>query len=182
MNQLNSPLQFSLVVAIDSENGIGKNNTIPWQLKGDMQYFRELTTKTEKQGTINAVIMGRKTWDSLPERFKPLPERLNIIISRSLELNEDFVQTVLSLDSALESLTNFQTQKIEQVFIIGGAMVYEQAIKHPACSKLFITRLQANFNCDTFFPVFTDKFKKISASEIQEENNLSYCFEIYQKA
>ena len=77
---------FSIIVAVDSKNGIGKNNGLSWRLKEDMKHFRTLTLGGFKDfGIQNVVIMGRKTYESIPPKFRPLPNRLNIVISRSLE-------------------------------------------------------------------------------------------------
>ena len=73
----------SIVVAATEAGGIGKGGRIPWHLRGDMAHFRQLTSTTEKEGNRNSVIMGRKTWDSLPTKYRPLPNRYNIVITRS---------------------------------------------------------------------------------------------------
>ena len=80
-------MKFDLIVAADQNLGIGLNGDLPWKLKGDLKYFRNLTIQTQDRNKINAVIMGRTTWESIPDKFRPLPNRLNIILSNSLKPN-----------------------------------------------------------------------------------------------
>lgn len=159
--------------------GIGVNNRVPWWLKGDLKYFSELTCGAAP-GKINAVIMGRKTWESLPEAHRPLKRRLNVVLSR----NGGGVDTAAviwasSLEEAMQKLG--ERKDLDQVFVIGGANVFAQAIKHPDCSRIFLTEVLSAFECDTFFPKIPEKFKKISESAIMEENGLKYMFVVYEK-
>ena len=75
-------MKFSIILAIDSNNWLGKNNDLAWKLKSDMQYFKKITTQTQQENKQNAVIMGRKTWESIPEKFRPLPDRKNFLLTR----------------------------------------------------------------------------------------------------
>lgn len=172
-------VNFSLVVATDKNNGIGVAGNLPWKLKGDMKFFRDTTTNTSDPNKINAVIMGRTTWLSIPEKFRPLPGRLNIVLStnKNFELPNE-VKLATSLENAL-SLAN--QKNIESCFVIGGGKVYNEAIKNSLCKKLIITEIDSNFNCDTFFPEYKDSFKKIESSLPQNENGISYQFCTYQK-
>ncbi|MFA5878723.1 MAG: dihydrofolate reductase [Candidatus Margulisiibacteriota bacterium] len=183
MNQSNflSQFKFNIIAAIDQDKGLGKNNAIPWHLKGDIQYFKELTLKTQNPNNINALIMGRKTWDSLPQKFRPLPNRLNVILSRNLVLNQDYAITAESLDIALERIKNFAYKKIEDIFIIGGATVYKEAINHACSQTLYLTRVLGKFNCDTYFPDFQDKFQRKTVSRFFEDAGIKYSFEVYEK-
>jgi len=79
---------FSLVVAATQRGGIGLNNSIPWKLSTDMKFFKKVTSTTTDASKLNAVIMGRKTWDSIPQKFRPLPGRLNIVLTRSSTENK----------------------------------------------------------------------------------------------
>ena len=119
-------MKFSLVVAADENNGIGKNNTLIWRLPADMKHFTEITTGTRDPFLMNAVIMGRKTWESLPEKHRPLKNRFNIILSRNSaqqlqsEQPQPGVLWADSLDAALKMCVSGQ---VENVFVIGGAKV-----------------------------------------------------------
>ena len=141
-------MTFSIIAAVDKKLGIGLKNALPWRLKGDMDHFKQITVNTasDKQ---NAVIMGSNTWASLPEKFRPLPERLNVVLSwQPLDLPAG-VLFGSSLDNALEQLSN--RADINEVFVIGGARVYAEAINHPACVKIYLTEIDSVFECDTFF-------------------------------
>lgn len=175
-------MKFSMIVACDKNRGIGRNNDLPWHLSGDMKYFRETTAspKMENKGQ-NAVIMGRRTYESLPMDKRPLPRRLNVVLSRNLDYKTDEgVLVADSLDSALEKL---KTYDIHEVFVIGGGNVYADAIKHPSCDKLYITEIDGTYTCDTFFPEFSKEvFKEISRSAKMEDSGVSYEFAVYQRS
>lgn len=172
---------FAIIVAVDQQNGIGKNNTLPWHLPGELKRFSKLTKETQISNKKNAVIMGRNTWDSLPSKFKPLPGRINVVLSRNTELAlPQGVLRAASLDQALDSLE--KTTDLANVFVIGGAAVYEMAVLHPACTLIYFTQIEAKFDCDTFFPALDLKvFHKLSVSEIHSENGLNYRYLIYAK-
>lgn len=141
---------FTIVVAADAALGIGRAGALPWRIKEDMKHFRELTTgdMTNK----NLVVMGRKTWDSIPEKFRPLPNRINVVLTRS-------AQAVTQMKGfSMGSLRDAISYEDGRVFVIGGGAVYAEAIEHPACGDIIITRVGGTFGCDTFFPRFEDKF------------------------
>jgi len=149
---------FAIVVAMDEARGIGKGGGIPWHVPEDMRNFKEVTTAVSRTSKTNAVIMGRKTWDSLPEKFRPLPGRLNIVLSRQKDLA--LPKGVLHFPGLEEALAYIgKDPKVENVFVIGGAQVYEKAVNHPACNRLLATFVQGKFSCDTFFPAIPARFK-----------------------
>merc|ERR550519_43965 len=112
-----------------------------------MARFKQLTMKAAKEDMKNAVIMGRNTWESIPEKFRPLQGRLNIVVT-SRALPSD-VSTVPSLTAAL-ALCDEET--IDKIFIIGGSRMYEEAIALAQCTEVFMTRVGKKFDCDVFFP------------------------------
>jgi dihydrofolate reductase/thymidylate synthase len=165
---------FSVIAALDRNRGIGSGGKLPWNLKGDMKHFKEVTLGSS--GGQNVVIMGRTTWDSIPARFRPLEGRINVVLSRSsLELPEG-VRQVSSFDEAL-----VHTQGSEQIFVIGGASVYAQAVLHPECQTLYLTEIDGEFSCDTFFPEVPTNFAKSEVSEPMNEGGVIYRFVTYQK-
>lgn len=118
---------YQIVVAATREMGIGKEGKLPWKLPSDLKFFKELTATTLDPTKKNAVVMGRKTWESIPLQFRPLPARLNVVLSRSRKAgcaNAENVVVFESISSALESLEQPPySQSIEKVFLIGGGQV-----------------------------------------------------------
>src|SRR3989338_10163823 len=143
-------MDFAIIAAMDENRVIGKNNALPWHLSADLKHLASAT-----KGAI--VIMGRKTWESLPENFRPLKERLNIVVSRT---EQALPEGVLLAHSLEEALTLAETHAPEQkAFVIGGATLYAEAIRHLACKELLLTHIQGKFDCDTFFPDYSKDFK-----------------------
>ena len=127
----------------------------------------------------NAVIMGRKTWDSLPEKFRPLPNRLNVIVTHRRPLEESKnVLYVTNFDEALEGL---MPREIANIFVIGGRQLYDEAIAHSDCDKIYLTKIKSTFTCDTYFPVFSDTFTKKYSGMTVTENGLQYQFNIFER-
>jgi len=116
--------KVALILAVDEKNGIGKNNDLAWRIKADMLYFKDITTATQNENKQNAVIMGRKTWESIPEKFRPLPKRKNIVLSRQYF---DETLSFTSIESALAELE--KDDEVENIFIIGGAQIYNETVK-----------------------------------------------------
>ncbi|WP_293301595.1 dihydrofolate reductase [Pedobacter sp. UBA4863] len=125
---------LGLVVAISSNNAIGKDNQLLWHLPADLKHFKSITSG-------HTIIMGRKTYDSIG---KPLPNRRNIVITRQKGLQIEGIEVVNSLAEALSLC------KQEEVYIIGGAEIYRQAIS--LCDKIELTRVHQDFDADAFFP------------------------------
>lgn len=120
---------FQIVVAATRERGIGKQGHLPWKLPTDMKFFKTVTSVTTSSSKKNAVIMGRHTWESIPEKFRPLPGRLNVILTRSgIKSTPAGVVVSESLQSALALIaTPSYSSHVESVFVIGGGQVYRQA-------------------------------------------------------
>lgn len=164
---------FSILVAVDQQRGIGRHNQLPWKLKADMQWFKNKTT-AEDLGHPHAVIMGRKTWDSLPPNFRPLPHRVNIVISRHPE-QVQAEHVVSSFEAAL----TLAYQLGQDVFVIGGSSIYEQAFNHPELVTCYITEIDRSFDCDTFFPDYSHLHLNAIIAQGQEAG-LSYQIKAYQ--
>lgn len=163
---------FTVIAAVDDAGGIGRNGGLPWRLKADMEYFRRVTTGPG--GGANAVILGRKTWDSLPERFRPLPERRNFVVSSRPEGSFPGARRARSFDEALE-LARFRGGAI---FVIGGAQVYSAALAHPGCERVLLTRVAGTHGCEAFFPRLTE-LTLIQEGPEQREGGLSYRFCVF---
>ncbi|KAI0024772.1 dihydrofolate reductase [Xylariomycetidae sp. FL0641] len=173
------PPELTLVVAATRNMGIGRNGTLPWTgLRKEMAYFARVTKRlpTDAQPpAANAVIMGRKTWDSIPPRFRPLAGRLNLVISRghaasssppppavvasSPPPNPAEPVRVASLEQAVAYLQQARTGTAGagRAFVIGGAQIYGAALRLPAARRVLLTRVLGDFECDTFFPLRLDE-------------------------
>src|SRR3989338_3736628 len=148
---------FSIIVAVDEKSGMGKDGKLPWHIPSELQYFAEKTRG-------NVVIMGRKSWESIPDKYRPLPDRLNIVLTRShdFELPEG-VMRANSLDHALNLA---QARSNQEIFVIGGAGVFKEALRHPQCTTLYVTEILQTFDCDTFLPAIDPaRFKRTIQSD-----------------
>jgi dihydrofolate reductase len=176
-----SAVILELVVAADRERGIGRDGAIPWRLPGEVRHFKALTTTSEDPARRNAVIMGRATWESLPARFRPLPGRHNVVLSRRPAL--DLPAGVLhaqSFDAALAALA-VATPAVGRVFVIGGSQVYAEALARPDCRYIHYTRVDARFDCDTFFPAFEDRFACTTTQPEASEAGIGYRIELWTR-
>lgn len=160
---------ISLIAAIGKNNELGKGNTLLWHLPADLKHFKDITT-------LHPVIMGRKTFESIG---KPLPNRRNIIITRNVDYKKPGIEVVYSLAGALDLLKDNN----EEVFIIGGAEIYEQTM--PIADKLYITHIDASdATADTFFPeIIPIAWNEIWHQEHKKdsENPFDYTFSVYEK-
>ncbi len=170
---------FAIVVAADAKLGIGLDGTLPWKLPGDIAYFKRLTVEAP-EGMRNAVIMGRRTYVSIPVRFRPLADRLNVVLTRTgAEAPAPDVLMASSFDSALSQVQ--QQPHVHHVFVIGGGKVYRQALTHPRCTALYVTRVHGSFACDTFFPEFHETFRLVTETGVQHDDGIAYRFEVYER-
>jgi len=154
--------RLTIIVAATKANGIGQNGQLPWKLSKELKYFARVTSDAP-EGKQNAVIMGRNTWESIPTKFRPLPKRLNIVLSR----NPDYDLSV-SPDAPVALLKDFQSSlgftdktNIHRGFVIGGASLYAETLGLSPSAKASVDRvlltriLTPEFeDCDTFMPDF----------------------------
>jgi len=161
-----APKPLTLIVAATGAPtlGIGRNGALPWRLKSELAYFARVTKRLPSSSTTastsstaqNAVIMGRKTWLSIPTRFRPLPGRINVVLSRDPALDlgvaDAAATTATSVDDALGKLAE-RGDAVGSVFVIGGAEVYKAALLHPLAQNVLLTRIDTEFEVDTIFPV-----------------------------
>lgn len=178
--------KFSIILAVDDKNWIWKNNELAWHLPADMKYFSETTKNTKDLAKHNAVIMGRKTWESIPSKFRPLPQRINCILTRTLKQEsndsqiDDFVLYFNSIDHCLEELS--KKDNLENIFIIGWANLYNQVLDHPLLDKIYLTKVGWDHWCDVFFDWIPDNFKLETESEEKENKWIKFKFEVYKKS
>jgi len=164
---------------MDQNQGIGKNGKLPWHLPSDMKFFKDVTMRS-LSGHRNAVIMGRVTWDSIPEAFRPLRGRLNVILTRNSQISfPEGCYKVKNLDEALTCAA--EIPDVDQIFVIGGATVYDEAIRRPECRRLYVTRIQEICDCDVYFPSFSDHFYQDFQGPLYCENNHHFVFSEYTR-
>lgn len=155
-------MTISIIVAVAENNVIGKNNSLIWHLPADMNYFKEKTKG-------HCVITGRKNYESIPEKFRPLPNRTNIVITRQADYNASGTIVVSSIEEAIEKAK--QTGDSE-IFIIGGAEIYKQFLRY--ADKIYLTRIYHSFEGDSFFPEWhTQEWRETSRIKgITDEKNI----------
>jgi dihydrofolate reductase len=154
---------LSLIVAHDLNNGIGINNSLPWRLSDDLQFFKKVTSH-------KTIIMGKTTFKSIGE--KPLPNRRNIVLSRKEKRKNDQYEVYNSLESAIAACSSE-----EEVIIIGGGEVYKQCIT--LVSKMYITVVNTSITSDTFFPAWKhDNWKLINSKKIAQNAHNQFDFQI----
>lgn len=142
--------RLSMIAVVAADGAIGKNNDLLWHLPGDLRHFKQLTTG-------GAVIMGRKTWESLPK--KPLPGRLNIVVTRDAGYSAPGVSVCTSIEEAIDQARDYSS------FIIGGGEIYRQAL--PFASRLYLTEVEDTVeDADTYFPAFDKSQWKETDSEV----------------
>jgi dihydrofolate reductase len=165
-------MNISIIVAVGSNNAIGKNNALIWHLPADMKFFKEKTTG-------HCIITGRKNYESIPDKFRPLANRTNIVITRQADYKAPGALITNSLEAALEKAR--QTGD-EEVFIIGGGDIFRQSL-HLA-NTIYITKIKEAFNADVFFPELDLKEWKEVASVTgirDEKNKYDFTFHTYKR-
>ena len=169
---------MKLIVAFCKNGGIGFKNKLPWYLLADMKKFKKLTIGNGN----NAVIMGKNTWESLPENFRPLPKRVNIVLTSKAKIykNEynnkfDNVNTVFlnSIEAAQDYCKKYT---YDDVWVIGGSKLYKTVLDKMLVSNIYATKIENEFKCDTFFPEIPAYFSLKSTSFNKTENNIQYKF------
>lgn len=161
------------LIYIRASNGvIGNKGTLPWHLPEDLKHFRAMTMS-------HPVIMGRKTWDSLPTKFRPLPGRRNIVVTRNAQWQAQGAEAVRSLHEAL-MLTHHETE----VFVIGGAEIYAQAqLMAAEGSRVYLTEIEKNMQGDTHLPSLDNTWRELSRERHYSAapNDFHYSFITYEK-
>jgi dihydrofolate reductase len=155
--------EFSLLVAKTLRGGIGKNNTLPWHIKADLQGFSKRTTN-------NVIIMGRNTYESLPK--KPLPNRIHIVISSRLKIDNPNVIVVPDFHQGLEASKHYFFNQDKKIFVVGGRCVYNDALDDPNCKRIYVTQILNDIECDTYISSIPDddyEIDKIGPLEKQDE-------------
>lgn len=172
---------FDMVAAADRDNGLGKDGALPWRLPGDTGFFKRLTSDTQDPARKNAVIMGRKTWESIPPRWRPLDRRLNAVVTRRADYPvPDGVIRATGITDALGAIAAHP--EVERIFVIGGGEIYHLGIGMPECRRIYLTRVEGRFECDAFFPeIPATRFDRVAQSPRHEEGGIGYVFETWER-
>jgi dihydrofolate reductase len=157
---------LSLIVACSRDGVIGRDGDLPWHLPSDLKRFKALT-----EG--HAVIMGRRTWESLPERFRPLPGRRNLVLTRRPDYEAPGAEVFGSLSAAVAAVAG-------SGFVIGGGQVYDEAL--PLARRAYVTHVDTDVEGDTFFPDLVPAEWSLAAEDgPHEENGLPFSFRTYER-
>ncbi len=168
-------MKVSLIVAMDLEKGIGRNNDLMWHLPADMKFFKETTTN-------HIVVMGRKNYDSIPSKYRPLPNRVNVVLTRNVDYQAEGCLVFNSLEACLEF---FKNEAEKTVFIIGGGEIYRKALELNCIDEMYISHVNKMYGADTFFPEFDLKKWKVETvftHEKDERNEASFSVVKYSKS
>jgi len=201
-------IEFNAIAAIcDDNNGIGKDNKLPWKISEDYHYYLRVINTIINKGKINAVIYGRKTWENLPKEEIPGDKCLKFILSKQKikqEINPENNDKIIlchSWEEIFELINNKYKSVIETIYVLGGAFLYEEAIKFKNFNKFYITRIFKHFDCDVVIKpkdFLSKNFIKIEEQNILKEKGeifnieyniikkdplekIEYIFEIYLK-
>lgn len=165
-------MKISLIAAVAQNMVIGKNNDLPWNLPDDMKYFMQTTKQ-------HHVIMGRRNYESIPEKFRPLPNRTNIVITRQKAFHAPGCEIVHSLEDAL-SIARKNDEA--EVYIIGGAEIFKQGMK--VTQRMYLTEIHANVEGDIYFPAINkSEWKELSRvpHPIDERHRYAFDFVVYER-
>ena len=166
-------MKVSLIVAVANNGVIGKDNDLIWHLPNDMKFFKQTTT-------AHHVIMGRKNFESIPERFRPLPNRTNVIITRNSDYKAEGCVVVNSVEQALEVA---KQNGDKEPFIIGGGQIYKLALEANLVDKIYLTKVHHAYDGDTFFPELGNDWKEVERIDCKadEKHAHAYSFLTFEK-
>jgi dihydrofolate reductase len=158
----------ALVAAVARGGVIGRDGTVPWRLPEDLAYFRAVTMGSP-------VVMGRRTWDSLPERYRPLPGRRNVVVTRNPAWQGEGAERAASLEEALRLV-----EGAERVSVVGGGELYAAAL--PVADELVLTEIDLDVEGDTVFPRYDpDEFEEVQREARVSEDGVPYAFVTYRR-
>lgn len=174
--------KYSLVIAVDEKNGIGKDWILAWDIPEDRKYFRLVTSTTKNKNKKNAVIMGRKTWESIPENFRPLPGRINCVLSSNFKENPTEIWPDTYGFNSFEACHEYlsKDKSVENIFIIWGSYLYNLVLDSEYLDMIYLTRVYWDYKCDVFFSQIPGYFKIIETSPKQTHWTDNYQMFVYK--
>jgi len=208
--EINKNRFYSLVLAMSKNKGIGNKGGIPWEIPQDLKHFKNITSKVlneqdefnfMKENLLNSswehlkseptlktkrnmVVMGRKTWDSIPKKFRPLSDRINVVLSN----NQEFINMNPTVENEFYAFSNIDSvfslasrieEKLNEIFVIGGNQIYNEFLTKygDLCKLIFLTQIEKEFECDVFFDM-PKNFIPISVSKSYAQNDINYDYRI----
>ena len=166
-------MKVSLIVAVAENGVIGKDNDLIWHLPKDMRFFKETTLG-------HHVIMGRKNFESIPHKYRPLTERNNIVITRQSGYK---AKGCIIVNSVVEALDIAKENRDKEPFIIGGGQIYKLALEANLVDKIYLTKINHTFDGDTFFPELENEWKEVERIDCKsdEKHAHDYSFLTFEK-
>ena len=183
--------RLELIVAVERNGGIGQNNRLPWSLPSEFAYFLRMT-QNPVAGKRHAVIMGRYTWISIPPKARPWKNSINFILSQTMsqaDVAAEHPQDVYvypEFQQIIERIcSDALRHEIDRVWVLGGSAIYAEAMRSPHFHRLYITKIDAHFPCDVFFPEFHENQLQIVDDDqvprgVQLDNGVEYRVFVYQ--
>jgi dihydrofolate reductase len=163
--------RINIIAAMSLNRVIGIGNELPWHLPEDLKYFKKITDGA-------CVVMGRKCWESIPVKYRPLPNRVNVVVTRNEKYEAAGAATLGDINRVLTNLKG--NGEDDEVFVIGGGEIYKQSFKF--ADRLFLTRIFTNIEGDIFLDGFNEEeWDLVSKSDKQTQNDITFCFEVYTK-
>lgn len=156
-------MKLSIIVAVAENNAIGLNNDLLWHIPDDLKRFKRLTQN-------HVIIMGQKTYESLP--IRPLPNRQNIVISDDPDFRYEGILVATSIQESIMLAEKYEDN--DEIFVIGGGSIYKQFL--PIVDKLYITKVHKSFDADVFFPEIDESKWELIEKEDRETENFKYSF------
>ena len=183
-NNIINNINVNLIVAFCKNNGIGNENSIPWKISSDLKKFKKYTSP--KINENSAIIMGKNTYNSIK---KPLPNRDNLILSSTLNIDETFDnKNIVKSFSKVERIEDFvKLKNYDEVWIIGGSKIYDLFLNSYTNDgllkpkNLYITYIDEDFECDTFFPTIDTNIYKFVSQETHDTNGKEYDYTILDR-
>ena len=165
---------MNMIVAHCRNKGIGFRNKIPWFIPDELKYFKMITSEHKN----SSIIMGKNTWLSLPK--KPLSNRNNIILSNSIKKTDIVNYNNTKLFKTKEQLLNYVNVTSTPYWVIGGEAIYKSFINCEELEYIYVTKIEEDYECDTFFPEIPENFKLITNNNTKKTNDVCYKYEIYK--
>lgn len=166
-------MRVSLIVAASENHVIGKDNDLIWDLPKDMKFFKDTTQD-------HFVIMGRKNFDSIPQKYRPLPNRTNVVVTRQKDYT---AKGCIVVNSIQEALAEAVKANDTEPFVIGGGEIYRLALENNLVERIYLTRIHKTFVGDTFFPTLSEDWKLIRSetNKADVKHECDFTFEVYEK-